>query len=33
MDAFLQQFIDFIMGLIETIKNLVAEIRAKNDAE
>ncbi len=30
---FLQQFIDFIMSIIDTIKKLVADIRAKNDAE
>lgn len=30
---FLQQFIDFIMSIIDTIKQLVADIRAKNDAE
>lgn len=29
----INQFVDFIMSIIETIKNLVADIRAKNDAE
>ena len=29
----LNQFVDFIMGIIETIKNLVASIREKNDQE
>ncbi len=30
---FINQFVDFIMGIIETIKNLVASIREKNDQE
>ncbi len=30
---FLQQFVDFIMSIIDTIKNLVAGIREKNDQE
>ncbi len=29
----INQFVDFIMNIIETIKQLVADIRAKNDAE
>lgn len=29
----INQFVDFIMSIIETIKQLVADIRAKNDAE
>ncbi len=28
---FINQFVDFIMSIIETIKKLVADIRAKND--
>ena len=28
---FINQFVDFIMSIIDTIKKLVADIRAKND--
>lgn len=30
---FFNQFVDFIMSFIDTIKDLVASVRAKNDAE
>lgn len=30
---FLNQFVEFIMSIIDTIKQLVADVRAKNDAE
>lgn len=30
---FINQFVEFIMSIIDTIKNLVAQIREKNDQE
>ncbi len=30
---FINQFVDFIMGIIQYIKDLVAQIRAENDAK